>query len=155
MSEKCFCHLNGYKVKDADARKSIEEINENLETALTAIGEGLSELQDDVNALKEGAGAGGSSGGTKLYKHRLKSNDNNYIDIDVITTMSTPVTKLMDIYQTAIIMYWGPAQPILGVDLWDNELGESGFIYYYEYMLGEHTTRSYENVTFTDTITEL
>lgn len=26
-TEKCFCHLNGYKVKDADARAAIEEIN--------------------------------------------------------------------------------------------------------------------------------
>lgn len=29
--EKCFCHLNGYKVKDADARNSIETIKENIE----------------------------------------------------------------------------------------------------------------------------
>ena len=24
MSAKCFCHLNGHKVKDADARKTLE-----------------------------------------------------------------------------------------------------------------------------------
>ena len=27
-NEKCFCHLNGFKVKDADARALIEELNE-------------------------------------------------------------------------------------------------------------------------------
>ena len=26
MSEKCFCHLNGFKVKDADARAEIEKL---------------------------------------------------------------------------------------------------------------------------------
>lgn len=26
MSEKCFCHLNGFKVKDADAREEIEKL---------------------------------------------------------------------------------------------------------------------------------
>lgn len=29
-AEKCFCHLNGYKVKDADARESIENIEGDL-----------------------------------------------------------------------------------------------------------------------------
>lgn len=28
--EKCFCHLNGYKVKDADARKEIETLKEQV-----------------------------------------------------------------------------------------------------------------------------
>ena len=28
MSDRCFCHLNGYKVKDADARKKIQEIDD-------------------------------------------------------------------------------------------------------------------------------
>lgn len=28
--EKCFCHLNGYAVKDSTARKEVEEIKEHL-----------------------------------------------------------------------------------------------------------------------------
>ena len=33
MSDKCFCHLNGYKVKDSDARASIEKVKEDVNTA--------------------------------------------------------------------------------------------------------------------------
>lgn len=31
MADKCFCHLNGFKVKDADARAEIENINNDIE----------------------------------------------------------------------------------------------------------------------------
>lgn len=37
MNEKCFCHLNGYAVKDATARKSIEGLNNNYSALLKTV----------------------------------------------------------------------------------------------------------------------
>ena len=45
--EKCFCHLNGYKVKDADARKQIE----NLALQVTTNGANIGELESDLATL--------------------------------------------------------------------------------------------------------
>lgn len=39
MNDKCFCHLNGYKVKDADARREIEELKTKIESQNTTIKE--------------------------------------------------------------------------------------------------------------------
>lgn len=41
MSDKCFCHLNGYEVKDAKARNSIETLNNTT-----------SEISEDVTVLE-------------------------------------------------------------------------------------------------------
>ena len=45
MSEKCFCHLNGYKVKDADARRRLDEIEKDHadNTGFVLMMEGLAE----------------------------------------------------------------------------------------------------------------
>lgn len=40
MSEKCFCHLNGYKVKDADARAQLYA----HDVAIKGLSEGMNEL---------------------------------------------------------------------------------------------------------------
>ena len=66
-TEKCFCHLNGYKVKDADARAGVEILSgevEGLKTTATG-------LATEVEGLKNSAG----SGGGKLYQHNF-----NYFD---------------------------------------------------------------------------
>lgn len=67
--EKCFCHLNGYKVKDADARKAIEQIDISLErlsgTTLPAMDKRMETIENGLLALEENAGGGGS----KLYRH--------------------------------------------------------------------------------------
>lgn len=49
MADKCFCHLNGYKVKDADARKSIEAINKTLEILDV---EKFGQIETDIETLK-------------------------------------------------------------------------------------------------------
>ena len=57
MEEKCFCHFNGYKVKDADARKSVEQLKGEM-AAQTAEYEALqknvhsktNEMQQEVDA---------------------------------------------------------------------------------------------------------
>jgi hypothetical protein len=56
MSYKCFCHLNGYKVKDADARKSIEDLttslsetNNNIENMRSEFNQNMSDFTSEVN----------------------------------------------------------------------------------------------------------
>lgn len=50
MSEKCFCHLNGYKVKDADARASV-----------SALEQRATQLESKVTSLESSAGGGGAA----------------------------------------------------------------------------------------------
>lgn len=84
MADKCFCHLNGYAVKDATARKDI------------------STLKERVNDLENK----GTSGGIKLYCHELElqvTNNNagiNYEDTIYLTFITTlnGVLTLEDIY---------------------------------------------------------
>ena len=45
--EKCFCHLNGYKVKDADARRLLDEQSGKIETIETSI----STIETNVDTL--------------------------------------------------------------------------------------------------------
>lgn len=58
MSDLCFCHLNGYKVKDAEARRSIEELNtkkadnETLNAKETEINEKIDGVKTDLNNLE-------------------------------------------------------------------------------------------------------
>lgn len=47
--DKCFCHLNGYKVKDADARKSIEELSKNFSSCETNVGKLIEEMNNVNN----------------------------------------------------------------------------------------------------------
>ena len=51
MSEKCVCHINGYKVKDSTAREQINALSER------------------VTNVENNAGGGGD---TKLYKHKVE-----------------------------------------------------------------------------------
>lgn len=46
MDDKCFCHLNGYAVKDATARKSIEELSKKVDDL-------VNDLSKILEALKE------------------------------------------------------------------------------------------------------
>lgn len=62
MSEKCFCHLNGYKVKDADARKDIENIN----NAISILDTSRNDHEERITGLEN------SEGGSKLYCHNIK-----------------------------------------------------------------------------------
>lgn len=65
MADKCFCHLNGYKVKDADAHKKIEHFQSNLETMASAheqFMQAIVTLRDRVTALE-------SIDKDKLYYH--------------------------------------------------------------------------------------
>lgn len=91
-TEKCFCHLNGYKVKDADARAKIEQfdiaLNRFAETTLPAMENRITGVE---NGLTELASAGG--GGTKLYKHFIYVENDNvpiYGFIQIISTNSNP-----------------------------------------------------------------
>lgn len=65
MSEKCFCHFNGYAVKDAKARASIEELEQRFITPekFGAVGDGVN---DDTAAMENALASFGESGGV-LY----------------------------------------------------------------------------------------
>lgn len=57
MSEKCFCHLNGLAVKDATARREIENIKSGIVTPemFGAIGDGVTcDADAFINALRTG-----------------------------------------------------------------------------------------------------
>lgn len=97
--EKCFCHLNGFKVKDTDARKVIDEHNvkiaeidekvktntahyASLEIDITTLQNENQSQQNEINnnssditSLKSRVGtlesSGGSSGGGKIYRHKV------------------------------------------------------------------------------------
>ena len=121
-TEKCFCHLNGFKVKDADARAEIENIkgalgdtNANVSNNALAIsvleskespsGEQFDDLVDATNSISSRVTAlesGSGSGGGKLYLHRISfyfddSNTQPGINpmdcaIQLISTDSTPIS---------------------------------------------------------------
>lgn len=48
MAEKCFCHLNGYKVKDADAR----QMQIALQTQLNELTEYVRTLEERIAMLE-------------------------------------------------------------------------------------------------------
>lgn len=80
--EKCFCHLGGYKVKDADAREQITELNEKIFEHNAH----LSSLDIDILSHNERITALESSGGGKLYFHQLamsayRGDFNNMVDL--------------------------------------------------------------------------
>lgn len=89
MSEKCFCHLNGFAVKDATARAEIEDLKQrhydhvlevsgeisNLEVDVDMINtEYLPRIRSRITALEESGGtsSGGTSSGGKLYQHNVR-----------------------------------------------------------------------------------
>ena len=49
MEEKCFCHLNGYKVKDSDARKSIENLLNEINTLSENTNNSINNLETTIN----------------------------------------------------------------------------------------------------------
>ena len=97
MSEKCFCHLNGFKVKDAEAQRRIEQLERTFDNAFGAnsqveqnrldlIGQSerindnaqdITELEDRLTDLEESVGGSGDS---KLYIHRFTITAQKYID---------------------------------------------------------------------------
>lgn len=88
MTEKCFCHLNGYKVKDADARAQLSA----HDVAIKGLSEGITELSEKV----ENAG-----GGKAIYKHYITiENDGNdpYLKFyfTIYNSNATPITTLQD-----------------------------------------------------------
>ena len=54
MIEKCFCHLNGYKVKDADARRDIDMLKTHIDDAFGASSDNViySILEKTANSLE-------------------------------------------------------------------------------------------------------
>lgn len=54
--DKCFCHLNGYAVKDATARKDIETLNDNLSSTnvrLNDVAKEVVDINDEILNEKE------------------------------------------------------------------------------------------------------
>lgn len=52
---KCFCHFNGYEVKDAQARRDIETLNNNLNTTNLSVSTNKSNIdlnKTDIEELK-------------------------------------------------------------------------------------------------------
>ena len=74
MSDKCVCHINGYAVKDATARKEIAS------------------MKEDITALKENAGGG------VVYHHSLSivcmaTSDENNTVAHLYSSDPTPITN--------------------------------------------------------------
>lgn len=69
-NEKCFCHLNGYKVKDADARKGIEEVKKELKNASADVTKKRFVLFGD--SYLAGYQVGGTYAPTQSWGHKLK-----------------------------------------------------------------------------------
>lgn len=84
MSEKCFCHFNGYEVKDAAARKSIEDIKLLLGDEVTDIAarEAIQNLEkyvvDIVTPQMYGATADGETDDTVAVAAALNSGKKVY-----------------------------------------------------------------------------
>lgn len=53
--DKCFCHLGGFAVKDAYARKKIEEMEENAQELLEYA------TDEDIDAMFEGYEGGAAA----------------------------------------------------------------------------------------------
>lgn len=71
MSEKCFCHLNGYKVKDSEARKQLSA----HDVVIKGLSEGITELSEKLEN-------GGGGGGKTIYKHEITFNYKDYDSLD-------------------------------------------------------------------------
>lgn len=89
MSDKCFCHLNGFEVKDKKARDTLTAHEE----VLTGLAEGQTDHEQRIETLEQGTGSSG--GGTKLYKHVItfKCNGSTQTSQDC-TIISTSPTKI-------------------------------------------------------------
>ena len=105
---KCFCHLNGYEVKDATARKTLTDLVGEVKTnrsicdgyASDLVGQiartdsSLNALIQRVTALENNAGGGSA----KIYRHRVLINtdfgddwaDNIYASCELLIYRSTP-----------------------------------------------------------------
>ncbi len=116
MSDLCFCHLNGYKVKDSTARAGIEELNANkvsneglanaingVNNSIAGVQAGVDDLNTRMNALNvpasandlafDGSGAGMTSGnvgaGMLELKNEINSVHNNLSeDIELVSTQA-------------------------------------------------------------------
>jgi len=80
MSDKCFCHLNGFEVKDAKARQSIESLN----NTTSGISEDVTVLENRMNtftALPEGTTTADSEmiDGRIDYKGKTHANIGTHI----------------------------------------------------------------------------
>lgn len=99
MADKCFCHLNGYEVKDKKARDTLiahEEVLQGLaegqtdnvtrmggiESSIDNQYDAMQIMLERIVALEQGTG---SSGGGKLYRHTIKFHNNT--DANRILTM--------------------------------------------------------------------
>lgn len=68
-TDKCFCHLNGYAVKDATARQQIAAMQETI----TAQNQTIAELQETITALEAAVAELAASGsqGTSLTVQKI------------------------------------------------------------------------------------
>lgn len=78
MSDKCFCHLNGYAVKDATARNDIKTHYNEMKAKFTELDEKDTELTDSITLLSEfvtpqmfGAVGDGVADDTEAIKNAL------------------------------------------------------------------------------------
>lgn len=122
MSDKYFSQLNGYKVKDADARASIETLSENVVHKKAQGAAEITTLADDhknatdrdivnrayVKTKLANINTGGTTtgGGTQLYKHVLQTSEGR---LTVITTKGTAYTldNFEDLNKDTLIAYLG------------------------------------------------
>lgn len=81
-NEKCFCHLNGYKVKDADARTSIEKLNKEVSLSNSNIALNKENIATNNEAIKN------------INLNLIELNKNIETNESNITVLQTSVTQV-------------------------------------------------------------
>lgn len=109
MAEKCFCHFNGFRVKDSVARQQIVELNNQLSTInaniltlsntintmntfMNALAGDVALLKSRVAALENGSGSGGNTGGDSGGNTGGGSGDSG--NEPVVTKLAAPTISL-------------------------------------------------------------
>lgn len=94
-AEKCFCHLNGYKVKDADARAELEA----QKLVIAGLSEGATDHEERITELEKT-----DHEAIKYYRHILQgylatADDDYSYEISFITKTAIEITTLSQLKQ--------------------------------------------------------
>lgn len=102
MEEKCFCHLNGYKVKDAEARNTINTIKNSIGEMENLNTEDKTNLVNAINELVNSSSSGGA------IEELLNANINIWSTINI-----NPGVYLISGKNTTITYMSGSYKPLL------------------------------------------
>lgn len=118
MNEKCFCHLNGYAVKDATARADIELTKSNI----TNIQSDINVLKNRVNSLAQ-APEGSTTSDIELIDIRTGYDGAKYVNAG--TSVRTQVTGLHNKIDNAIHSFYSQNRINIDDVLYSDVISES------------------------------